>query len=253
MIVKNEDQFIEYALLSVLPYVTNAIIYDTGSEDNTVSCIKNQIASIREVNPNIKITFEEYTLHKPEEITELRYKQLKETSTDWFILVDGDEIWPQKQLFTLLTVINTLPEEIVAVVNRTRNCVGDIRHYMYESMGRYTFLEKTGNYNIRLMKNMPYELRGRYPDEAYYLKGKPIASSDTALFFSDAWYLHATHLKRSSIKSTVFGRRKPIYTRGIYMTQQELPESMQDTDWKPRGVTYELKAFMYDLVRKTIL
>lgn len=40
MIVKNEDQFIWYAISSVLPYVDKFIIFDTGSTDKTVEIIR---------------------------------------------------------------------------------------------------------------------------------------------------------------------------------------------------------------------
>jgi glycosyltransferase involved in cell wall biosynthesis len=39
-VVKNEEQYIGYALRSVLPFVDSALVFDTGSTDNTVAVIE---------------------------------------------------------------------------------------------------------------------------------------------------------------------------------------------------------------------
>ena len=41
MIVKNEDQWVFYAINSVLPYVDELIITDTGSTDHTLELIRS--------------------------------------------------------------------------------------------------------------------------------------------------------------------------------------------------------------------
>ena len=41
MIVKNEDQWIWYAIASVIDYASKLIIFDTGSRDKTVEIIKS--------------------------------------------------------------------------------------------------------------------------------------------------------------------------------------------------------------------
>ena len=41
MIVQNEEQWVWYAIHSVLPFVEKLFIYDTGSTDKTVSLISS--------------------------------------------------------------------------------------------------------------------------------------------------------------------------------------------------------------------
>jgi glycosyltransferase involved in cell wall biosynthesis len=132
-VVKNEDKFIWYALKSVLPFVEKAIIFDTGSTDNTVQIIEE----LRKEFKNID--FFKHSISKPDDYGGLREKQVKLTKTPWFLVLDGDEIWPEKELLRLLQLTKELPKEKIAVVNRTRNCVGDIWHYLPETFGKYRF------------------------------------------------------------------------------------------------------------------
>ena len=47
MIVKNEEHCIERCLKSVLPYIDEAIIVDTGSTDRTMECISDMLYGVR--------------------------------------------------------------------------------------------------------------------------------------------------------------------------------------------------------------
>jgi len=142
-------------------------------------------------------------------------------------------------------------------VNRTRNCVGDIWHYLPEPFGKYTFMGKIGHFNIRLMRRVAYRLEGIYPNEVYTFRGEPVNNLDDNLVFSDTWYLHATHLSRTSLATdSAFGRRKKVFSNGIAMSKPELPEVLfQD---KPalipsvtarRPLSYEVESRVVDIVR----
>lgn len=252
MIVKNEDKFVGFALASVLPYVSHAIIYDTGSSDKTVEIIEKEIVKVREINPNLVTIFKKVTVSKVSEINQLRNEQLQKTQTEWFLLVDGDEIWPQKQLIKLFELIKSLSIQKIAVVNKTRNCVGDVWHYAGNSLGKYRLLGKIGHLNIRLMRKKDYQIKGIYPNEAYFINGKSINQQENLLAFSSAWYLHTSHLYRSSSSQKTAGRRYPIYSYGLSLKTDELPEVMQNTAWEKRNIYYILKAIFYDIGR-TIL
>lgn len=212
MVVKNEDRFVWFAINSVLPFVDKFLITDTGSFDNTLKIIKSIDSKKIEVTES------------DSSVVNIRKQQLNKTKTPWFLLVDGDEIWPQKELKKLLLLTKKIPKEKIAVVNKTRNCVGDIWHYSSEKFGQYQFLEKKGHYNIRLMRTKTYEIIGSYPLEEYRFKGKSVNKLDKKLYFSSAWYLHACHLKRSSGKQMILGRRKQIVEKGISFKKNELPE-----------------------------
>ena len=241
-IVKNEDRFIKAALISALTSkdVKRALVWDTGSTDNTVS----EILSIKDS----RIEFMEKGNVSRKQLILLRNEQLKITKTPWILLVDGDEIWPEKNLDNLIqTTKKCLAEpdqaspdesEIIALVNRTRNVAGDIYHYLPESKGHYKIGKWTGHLNIRAIKNLPgLIVKGEYPDEFYELNGKKIQDQPEKLKFVDTWYLHTTHLKRSDSWlaefKTVDRLKKHKWfhrftgTKLIEMNKVDLPEVLQ--------------------------
>lgn len=251
-IVKNEERFIWYALNSVAPFVEEMIIYDTGSSDRTIELIEEFITKNKIDYPKLKVQFEKMKISNPEEIGQLRIKQVKQTKTPWFLLLDGDEIWGEDQLAKLLNLTDDLNSKVLAVVNKTRNCAGDIYHYLPDSFGKYTFLGKTGHYNIRLMKTTDYEIKGVYPNEGYYFQDKLVNSQDEWLSMSDSWYLHTSHLKRSSVESNAFGRRKQIYATGIKLEEDELPEVFSNRKLDSIPNLSEHRSFVYEIVSKVI-
>ena len=146
-IVKNEDRFIKATLISALASkdVKRALVWDTGSTDNTVS----EILSIKDS----RIEFMEKGNVNRNELVKLRNEQLKTTKTPWILLVDGDEIWPEKNLQQLILAIKKCDNQTIALVNRTRNAVGDIYHYLPDSEGHYQIGSWTGHLNIRAIRN----------------------------------------------------------------------------------------------------
>lgn len=212
MVVKNEENFVWFAVMAVLPFVHKFLVTDNGSTDRTWEML-NKIKSHKLV-----------LKRSSQSVIALRRKQLQETQTKWFLLVDGDEIWPKKQILKLLQIIKKCPEKKIAVVNKTKNCVGDAWHYLPEETGKYEFFGKKGNFNIRLMRSSPYRIKGSYPWEEYRLKGQSINQQEEKLAYSSAWYLHCLHLKRSSTRERTTGRRKFVIEKGISIKKSELPE-----------------------------
>lgn len=207
-IIKNEEQWIWYAINSVIDFVDKIIIFDTGSTDQTVNIIK----SIK----NPKIFFEEKGPVSPKKLVELRNEQIRNTKTEWFMLLDGDEVWPKKSISKLIKVA---PGNKIAVVVRTRNCVGDIFHHLPENRGEYKLLGMKGHLNIRVYKKSPeYKWEGIYPLESYSNRSGSINNQDDKLFFLDTYYWHLTHLKRSSV------RKRQKLEIGIKAKSDEIPE-----------------------------
>lgn len=231
MIVKNEDRFVGFALEAVLPYVEKMLVYDTGSVDRTVEIIK----SIK----SDKIIFEEKGEVTPEQLVDLRLEQLERTRTPYFLLVDGDEIWPKQSIERLLSKAGQLPEEKLAIVCRTRNVVGDVWHYLPEETGGYQILGMKGNFNTRLYRKVPgLSVTGIYPLEAYTYQGKSLYEQDEKLEFIDVWYLHATHLQRSDSAPNP----KYRYDLGIKMGREDMPEILNGEVLGKRSWIYELVA-----------
>lgn len=226
-IVKNEDRWIWYALKSVMDFAQKILIYDTGSTDKTVDIIKSIDSP--------KIIFEFHPASTRKDLVKLRQEQLDHTRTPWFMLLDGDEIWPRKNLRRLVQAAANAGPNTLAFINRSRNCVGDIYHYLPESTGRYHIKGITGHLNIRLIKKVPgLKVVGEYPLEAYTLNNTPIQDLTSKIQFVDTWYLHTTHLPRSTqpqSETNVIDRlQKRKFRFGIKMSKPELPEVL----WQPR-------------------
>ncbi len=195
-IVKNEDQWIWYAIASVINYASKLIIYDTGSYDKTVEIIKTF--------PQTKIIFEEKGEVSPEQLVVLRNEQIEKTKTDWFLLVDGDEVWPKKTTEEFINKIKINDKTKVGVVIKVRLCLGNIFHYQEEKAGKYNIAGNIGHLNIRgYRKNKSYYWRGKYPLEAYIDKdGSFLQDQPEKLIFLNQYYWHLTHLQRSSISAS---------------------------------------------------
>lgn len=246
-IVKNEDKFIKAALVSALESddVERALVWDTGSTDNTVE----EILSIKDP----RIEFAEKGNVDRKQLVLLRNEQLKMTKTPWILLIDGDEIWPEKNLQNLIQAMKHCGSATIALVCRTRNSAGDIYHYLPESKGHYQIGSWSGHLNIRAIRNLSgLVVKGEYPNEWYeldkvkiqnYPEYKKAWPSDGRpglnkyLKFVDTWYLHTTHLKRSkswlSEAMTIdrLKKHKWFYkltgTKLIEMDKSELPAVLQ--------------------------
>lgn len=198
MIVRNEENFVWYAIMSVIDYIDKIIIFDNESKDKT----KEIIQTIK----NPKIVFEE----KTGSVEKLRQEQLERTETKWFMLIDGDEVYPKDTIQSLVEVVKNAEEEKMAIVLRTRNCVGDISHFMPEDTGKYFIFGKTGHFNIRAFRKFgSYKWSGEYPLEAYVDEnGNSVNKQDKKLSMLDKYYWHLTHLRRSSLGQNETPKRK---------------------------------------------
>jgi len=222
VLIKNEDRWIWYTLMSVLDYVDKILIYDTGSTDRTIDIIKSIDSP--------QIILESHPISTRQDLVKLRRDQLERTTTPWFMLLDGDEIWPQANLFKLLTAASAAPQDTMAFFTRTRNCVGDVHHYLPESKGHYQIKGITGHLNIRLIRKVPnLKITGQYPLEAYTLNGQSLQSIEDRIEFVDTWYLHTTHLPRSTqpqSETNVIDRlqKRKFWRPSLKIPKSELPE-----------------------------
>lgn len=246
-IVNNEENFIWFAMMSVLDYVDKVLIYDTGSTDKTVDVIKELIKLKGE-----KIKFKQVGPQDKFQFTAMRQKMLEESKCDWILILDGDEVWWEDSIKRVFKTINEKGDEIDAIVVPFYNSVGDIYHYQSKDAGKYKILGTTGHLTIRAIKrNIPgLHLGGPYGAEGY-LDGKNISIQDEyhhKLFYLNRPFMHLTHLKRSS-KDT-HGKYK--FDLGIKFPQDfnlpeifyQKPSEIVPSPFKKRSMLFEIISFI---------
>lgn len=212
-IVHNEENFIWFAIMSVVDWVDKVLIWDTGSTDKTVKIIK-EIEKIKKD----KIIFKEVGEVGDEKFPKIRQQMLKQSDSDWILILDGDEIWWDDSIKKIIKKINMDGSRIEGIVVPMIVPVGDIYHFQEEAAGEYRLLGRKGHLSLRaLSKKIP----GLHVDWPYgkesYLDGenKPIQQRAGVIFLNTP-YLHVTHLRRSN------SRRK--YDKFKY----ELGENVED-------------------------
>lgn len=195
-IVKNEDRYIWFAIKSVINHLDKLIIYDTGSTDLTVEIIEDLIKEYPD-----KIIFEKKGLVSKSALTALRQEMLEKTKSDWFLLLDGDEVWWEDSIKSVTNEIKANGDDLYALVSPVINLIGDIYHYQESAAGEYKILGQKGHFNIRAInRKIPgLHLENDYPLEGYIEKsGKLIQSVQKKLEFIDKPLLHFSFLNRST-------------------------------------------------------
>lgn len=224
MVVKNEDRFIWYCVMSVLPYVKKIFISDTGSTDNTINII-NKI-------DGDKIVLLHENVSSPQDISLIRQKQLDKTLTDWVWIVDGDEVYSQRLIDEIDNIIKVNGSSLEGIVVGRYDLLGDIFHYQDNSAGVYDLFGKKGHFALRLMnrKNIPgLHVEGIYPYEGYYDKKRTeiIHHPSHKFIFTHNKLFHAMYLQRSSKGtelSDTFQRTKYKIETGIQIPIKDIPE-----------------------------
>lgn len=194
-LVKNEDRFLWYAVRSVVDYVDKVLIWDTGSQDNTLKIIGKLKEGFGD-----KIDFFEYGEVDLVGFTEARKKMLEATKADYVLTLDGDEVWWNDSIKKLVDFARR-NKRVESVFVKTINMVGDMYHYQDESAGQYRVGDKKGHFNLRLFSTRIPGLhaKGEHGRQGYWDgDGRPIQErGKDVVQVLDVSYLHMTHLVRS--------------------------------------------------------
>lgn len=197
-LVKNEARFVWYSVMSVIDHVDSVLLYDTGSTDGTQEIIRE----IQKADKDKKIVFKEYGEVTAQTFPAVRQEMLDQTKTDCFIVVDGDEIWWESSILSLLSEIQKHGDGTESIVVPTINLVGDMYHYQEQAAGQYRFGKLKGHYNLRAVnKNIPgLHSSGAHGVWGWVDKDEKMIQDREKVKFVDAPYLHATHLPRAMEK-----------------------------------------------------
>lgn len=195
-LVKNEERYLWYAVMSVVDFVDKILLWDTGSSDKTLDII----AEIKKAKGE-KIDFREVGEVDPAEFTMVRQQMLEQTKSDWFLIVDGDEVWWEASIKKLVETILKEGDKLETIVNPYYNLVGDIYHYQEESAGRYQIDGRCGHVTIRAINRKipglhlkkPHGQQGFYDNRGNLIQERPISKRK----FLDIPYLHFTNMRRS--------------------------------------------------------
>lgn len=197
-VVKNEQTYFGYALQSVIDYMDRVIIFDTGSTDNTPQIAREFVKKYPD-----KVEF--YEKEPPEfwpKHSEYRQEQLAITTTDWFMILDGDEVWTKRGIEEAMHLIEEQGKNLNAISVDCFLCTGDIFH----DHNRKLMAKINGIVDLRLTRF--YKV---YPGEMYWVCRPELAHSDFIrngkLICDDKEhhvYLknkmwHMTHLRRSDM------------------------------------------------------
>ncbi len=260
-LVKNEERYIWYAVMSVIDWVDKILIWDTGSTDKTVEIIKE----IEKTHPD-KVDFKEVGEVDPQKFTKIRQEMLDETNSDWLILVDGDEVWWEDSIKAVISTVRTEGDILETIVTVSYNIVGDIYHYQEETAGRYEIDGRRGHLSIRaLNRKIPgLHLEKPHGTQGFFDKNGILIQERPKKFrkFLDAPFMHFTYMARSSSreKDLKVPKRdiKLKYELGIsFPLDFYYPEiffrprpAIVPSPWRKIRKDYFLRAFMETPIRR---
>jgi len=208
-LVKNEECFIWYCVMSVIEQVEKILIWDTGSTDNTLAVIKEIIKRYPK-----KVIYNQVGSISSEDFPKIRQKMLDETKSDWFLVVDGDEIWWDESIKKVTDFIQKEGDNFESIVVPNILPVGDIYHYLEKAAGEYKLAGKKGHYNLRGINRNIYGLKSDKPHGTWGWVDENMKMiqdrNHTKIKYLDTPYLHTTFLGRSKdrIKDQEVPKRK---------------------------------------------
>jgi len=259
-LVKNEARWLWYSVSSVIDYVDKVLLWDTGSTDGSLEIEKE----LKRMWPD-KIVLKERPQKTAEDFTNVRQEMLDTTSSDWFIMLDADEIWWEDSIKKVIDLILEKGDGLESIVVPTINPVGDIFHRQEENAGRYNLAGRIGHYNLRAVNR---KIPGLHSEGIHGVwgwadgEGKMIQDrSSEKVGFADAPYLHTTFLPRAGEgKDTeVVKRRKKLkheigepFPRDFYYPEVLFgprPEIVQ-SPWKIMTSKFKIISYIETPLRK---
>jgi len=258
-LVKNEERYIWYAIMSIINHVDKILVYDTGSTDMTVSIVRSIIKDYPK-----KVILKEVGEVTINTFTDVRQEMLSRTKSDWFLVLDGDEVWWDTSIENLVRVINE-NRNLESVVNRHYSMTGDIYHYQSESTGKYRIDNSSGHINIRAVSmsipglhfEKPHGQLGLYDGSGVLIQNR---SSERRVHMDEISYLHFTNMRRSGSGDSLVPKRGFKYK---YVLGKEFPPDffypevffidrpdIVPSPWERRSLSFEVRAQVESPLRK---
>lgn len=255
-LVKDEARWLWYSVSSVIDHVDKILLWDTGSTDGSIEIEK----ALEKKYPE-KISLRQRKQVTAEDFTLVRQEMLEATKSDWFLMLDGDEIWFDDSIKKVVKAIKRGEKGIESIVVPTINLVGDIFHFQEKSAGRYKFGNMRGHYNLRAVDR---GISGLHSQGVHGVWGwadidnKMIQDRNTFKFI-DAPYLHATNLRRSDSDKDVIKRGKKFrfelgenFPKDFYYPEvffKDRPSNIA-SPWNTMSPSFKFRAFFETPLRK---
>jgi len=99
LIVKNESRFLESCIRAVKAHVSEILVLDTGSEDNTIEIAKRHTKKV-------------YETPFQGDFSQVRNSLLDKVSTPWVLFLDADESFEPSEIKRLTEMLQDLPSNI---------------------------------------------------------------------------------------------------------------------------------------------
>ena len=261
-LVKNEERYLWFAVESVINYVDKLLLWDTGSTDKTV-----QIINILKRKHPDKVETRLLDEVTPEGYTKLRQEMLNITKSDWFIIVDGDEVWWDGGIEKITDLIRESKNSYDSIVNGSYNVIGDIFHYQDESGGMYEIDGVRGHITIRAINRNISGLYTAKPhgQHGYFDKSGVLVQerlSDKRYHLNEKTYIHFTYVTRSSslLEDKKVPKRKGklryelgnSFPKDFYFPEvffREKPDIVP-SPWINRNKTYFIRSIIETPLRK---
>lgn len=286
VLVKNEANFLWYAVMSVYKYVDRIRLWDMGSTDNTRDIIE-EIQKLPDAAGKVffhEVTFQNFSEAQarrsmldatpPTSDSDenenffpwVREQMLKATKADWFLVVDGDEIWWEDSIKKVTDLIQEKGDSLESIVTPTILPVGDMFHFQEKAAGRYKLAKRVGHYNLRAINrkipglgssDLPHGRWGWVDDT-----GKMIQDRDPdKIAFLDAPYFHASYLPRAGKqrdKDVIKRAKKHKHEIGISFPKDfYYPEvffrprpAVVASPWRVMNVAFGIRSFLETPIKK---
>jgi hypothetical protein len=128
--------------------------------------------------------------------TQLRQEMIDRTQTEWFLILDGDEVWTKRGVEEARQVMES-DSRVSCIMAPFYLCVGDIFHRYYKS-GQIEMLGKKDFFYPRLIKKINgVHWKGDYNEDTLYTDNNQIFFTIDNSHTLKNRFWHMTHLRRS--------------------------------------------------------
>ena len=210
-LVKSEERFIGYSIRSVIGYMDKVLIFDTGSTDKTIEIIQELIKEYPD-----KIIFERKDECDKIKLQHYKQEMLKKTNTDWFMILDGDEVWSKAGIEEAIRTIQENKGKIDCVGADIFLCIGDIFH----DHNRKLVAKINGIKQLVLTRfctiipGMRWVWNERASDGFLYAGDKIVWENPGRIMILKNKFWHVTNLRRSSVGDDIHSSNSLLANRG---------------------------------------